>query len=97
MNKRPTPPTTEQTTTGYLEGLPKFVAHDGVEQRVNAGGHVVEHPGNVRYNHVNVVEGRVRHGRFLAVNRKEALGVEGGPAQEEGHHNGNWGGRRVKV
>ena len=35
----------------YLESLTKFVAHDVVEQWVDAGGQVVQYAGDVGGNH----------------------------------------------
>lgn len=76
----------------YLEGLPKFVAHDGVEQRIDARGQVVEHTGYVGHNQVNVVKIRirVRNVRIRSVNCHQALRVERSPTEEEGDHDGHW-------
>lgn len=77
----------------YLECLAELVAHDGVEQRVDAGGQVVEHPGNVSHDRVNRVDGGTRVSKFFsAVNCHQALRMERGPAEEEGDHHRDWRG-----
>lgn len=76
----------------YLESFSKFVAHDGVEQGIDARGQVVEHTGYVGHNQVNVVKIRirVRNVRICSVNCHQPLSMEGSPAEEEGDHYGNW-------
>lgn len=80
----------------YLEGLPEFVAHDGVQQRVDARGQVVEHPGNVRYDDVDVVEVGVLNVHVREVDGHHSLGMERRPAEEEGDDHGHWKGMWFK-
>lgn len=69
------------------------MAHDGVQQGINASGQVVEHAGNVSHDYVDVVEiwDGVLDVHSRTVNGEEALGVEGSPTKEEGNDDGHCG------
>lgn len=70
----------------HLKSLPEFVRQYVVEKRVDGGGEVVEDAADVRQD----LEGADHAGGgVLAVDGEEALGVEGRPADEEGHHHGD--------
>lgn len=65
------------------------MAHDVVQHRVDAGRDVVQDAGNVRqdferdlYCFLAVL--------IVAVDREQALRVEGRPAQEERYHHRHW-------
>ena len=68
----------------YLERLPEPVAHDGVQQGVDACGQVVEDTGDVGDDHVG-------HGTAVVLGEggHQTLGVEGQPADDEGDHHGH--------
>lgn len=74
---------------GVPEGLAELERHDAVEDGVDGGAHVVRHARDVR----EQAEGDlVRGRRVLDVHGHEPLGMERGPADEEGHHHRdcNW-------
>lgn len=70
----------------YLKYLP--VAHDVVEYWVDCTGYIVQPTSHGEHPLVDVFEVRP----VLSVDVDQALGVEGGPAQKEGHHNCGWNG-----
>lgn len=83
------PSTTPPFLATHLERLPELVAHDVVQHRVDAGRDVVQDAGNVRqdferdlYCFLAVL--------IVAVDREQALRVEGRPAQEERYHHRHW-------
>ena len=60
--------------------------HYVIQERVDGGWKIVEHPADVSED----LEGPDHVGRrVLTVDGEEALGVERGPADEEGHDDGN--------
>lgn len=66
------------------------MAHDIVEQGVDAGGEEVQNPRALVQDRVELPPGRnycVRR-----VGGHQTLGVEGAPADEEGHYHGHWTG-----
>lgn len=71
--------------------LAKLVAHQVVEQRIDAGGQIVEHAGHICHHRVEelmlIVPLGAAGGR---VNGNQPLCMEGGPAQKEADDNGNW-------
>ena len=69
-------------TKSFLESLPIFDRHQIVQDGVDGGGDVVEDARDV---HEILVDGPEDHG-LLEVDIAEPLGVEWGPAQEEGDH-----------
>jgi len=79
----------------HLKSLSKLVAHDVVEQRVDAGGEEVEDAGRIVEDAEHVVEPLGLDARGGAIDGHQALGVEGGPADEECHGHCHWkmGGR----
>lgn len=76
----------------HLESLPKLVAHNVVQQRVDTGGHVVQDARDVGGDDKQLQDQRIRRLVVLvdAVDVHEPLGVERRPADEERHHNGHW-------
>lgn len=86
---RATPPPTAEC---LLEGVPVLKGHEVVEDGVDGGGEVVEEPGDV----VEVLVDGAEDRGLLEVDIGEALGVEGGPAEEEGHDHGSCKSRRGK-
>ena len=69
-----------------LERLPVPHRHEVVEDGVDGGADVVEHARGV---HEPLVDGAEEAG-VLEVHVAKALGVERGPAQEEGDHDHGW-------
>lgn len=72
----------------YLRGVPEFVTHDVVEERIDAGWQEVGDPRNVSQHDVHAHEEVVTPKGFfhnLAVHRHDSLRVERRPAQEERH------------
>ena len=69
-----------------VEFWPVFETHDIVEDGVDGGTEVVEETGDVEK---VLIDGPVDLG-VLEVDITEALGVEGSPADEEGHHHCSW-------
>jgi len=71
------------------------VAHDVVQQRVDAGGQVVEDPGDIGHHRVDKLVLLPQLGPpCRGVDGNQSLRVEGGPAQEEAHHHGHWWGKK---
>lgn len=68
----------------YLECFAELVAHQIVQERIDACGQVVEDAGHVRHHHVYL-----QVFVHFAIDGDQTLRVERRPAQEERHHNGN--------
>lgn len=77
------------TGATHLEGLTELVAHDVVQQRVDACGEEVEHAGCVVQYVEDIVEPLRLDAERRTVNRHQALCMEWRPADEECHRNGN--------
>ena len=69
----------------HLESLAEFIRHDVVKQRIYRRRDEIEHAADVSDDFVDL-----RVVRILHVYRNQALGVEGGPADEEGDHDCDW-------
>lgn len=82
----------DNTHSTHLEGTPKLVAHDAVQQGVDASGQEERHARDMGQNHIDQVQ-RMILGRVIVhrrpVDRQQALRVERRPAQEESHDNCN--------
>lgn len=65
------------------------MAHNVVEQWINARGKEVEYSGGVVEDAEDIVEPLRFDARGGAVDRHQALGVEGRPADKECHRNRN--------
>lgn len=75
----------------HLECAAKLVAHDTVQQGIDAGGQEEGDARDVGQDDVDLVE-RLTLGPIVlirSVHRDQSLGMERGPAQEESHHHGN--------
>lgn len=76
-------------TETYPGRVPELVAHDVVQQRIDAGGQEVQYAGCVVQHHVHLVEEHVLRLGKHTVHGHQTLRVERCPADEKRCHNGH--------
>lgn len=74
----------------YLEGFAEFVAHQVVQQWIDARRQVIHHARRV-------CNDGVEHGPIVVIKRDQTLRVKRRPAQDERHHNSDCNERKKFV
>lgn len=77
----------------HLERLPELVAHNVIQDGIDASRYKVENARDVGDN-LECLPYCFIVVLVSSVNRKEPLSVEGSPAEEERYHHGHWNERR---
>jgi hypothetical protein len=82
-----------QCVGSYLESLPKFIAHNVVDQRIYARRNVIQDATSVGCEHEDISDAwivNVLHGPHVG----EALSMKWSPTEKETDDDGNWKGKR---